>query len=913
MTHSMTGDVMTVLRQRRTLWATGLVAVLCAMTGACSNCGDESLQTDASVDDASRPDALVDVIADVDGGQGGEDIAVPDAGDGSEHPRTPAQAGVSPDGHPDQWAELSAEEVRLARLTTDDTGFSGVDSHCRKGDFLLYNSVIAVCIQAETTNRLESFTGGFIVDARRRGDTGEEVLDFMIPLTELRTKSAREVKVVRDGTDGLAVLRVEGSDMDIAYLTNVAGTRIGSPLGLEMTTEYRLRPGSDAIEIVTWYRKTEARRVTFHAGDLFVWGDRGRPWSPGLGFEVGQGPRPWMAGVGRGKSFAVVYEDQASPLGVVASQGLPWAELRASRITLDGDEEKVLRRWFVVGDGTLDSVRQGAARVRGEAWTATPHVVEVVDTAGVPVANVRVVIRDAQGKFYTHGTTAADGKVRLELEPGQAYSARLEGLAGQTSEEVEGLQFDDESTARVEVAQAGRLNLTVTEAGANVPLTARVEARGPRNLTFFAVKGSLDIDLPVGRYRLVVTRGPQYDHVAFDIDVVAGQTSTHSAALVRGLDTAGWRTGDFHQHMEPSPDSTIEVRERVLDNVTSGVELIVPTDHDVITDLRPIIAELGLGDVVSSFPGVEISPGYAHMNMYPMPYDPNRRGRGTIELARMVDGDVLFRRFPDVIAVARGLDTDPIVQLNHPRSNAALFQHVRFDPELGPEAVEHPDFTVDFDAMEIVNRPRDTCQLMVDWSGLLNAGKMITGMGNSDSHSLNGRAGVPRTYLRIDAGPGEITPAHVREAIRNQRASVGAHAFIDFSDAMVPGDLIESQRSTTVTFRPRVQTPDWAEATRLFVIVNGHIVESFERSADAGARLDFEETVELTFEQDSWVVFFASGPQPSGDVRIGVPVIAFTNPVFVDVDGDANGDGRAWEAPGVGPLNLDALFPGLCD
>ncbi|MFU8802410.1 MAG: CehA/McbA family metallohydrolase [Bradymonadaceae bacterium] len=887
-------------RQIRTLTASGLIVFILAITGACTDCDDTTVGVEDVAPDALMADVAPDGSPDVPGPADVElDVSdVPDAGPTPEFPRTPIQDGVSDDGHSDISEVLGEGEVRLGRLLSDDTGFHGVDSHCRKGDFLLYNSLIVVCIQEESTNRLESFTGGMIVDARRVGDEGEDVLDFILPLMELRTATAREVSVIRDGTDGLAVLRVVGKDMEIAFLAAAIGGRLGSPMEIEVTTEYRLRPGEDSVEIVTWYTKPDGSRGSFFAGDLFVWGDRARVWSEGQGFGVGTGGRKWMAGVGDGRSFGLVYENDVSPLGIVSAQGLPWGELRARRISLEAGNEEALRRWFVVGDGTLDSMRSSAARLLGSEWEESPHTVEVLDEGGDPVSGVGVLVKNEAGRSHTYGVTGDDGRVVLALEAGATYGVVLEGLAGERTQDFPEVVFDTEGLVTLEVPQAGRLLLNVAEAGSEAPLTARVEVRGEVSMVFFAVQGALDVAVPAGDYRLVITRGPEYDYAALDIQVEAGGTSSEDVELVRTMETSGWRTGDFHQHMEPSPDSTIELRLRVLDNVASGVELIVPTDHDVVTDLQPIIDELGLEAVVSTFPGVEISPAYTHMNIFPIPYRPETRGRGTIELARMVDEDLVFRRVPEIIALARTMEDSPVVQLNHARNNSGFFAHTGYDPELGPDAIVHEDFSIDFDAMEIVNRIRDTCQLMKDWSGLLNAGKVVTGMGNSDSHHLNARAGVPRSYLRMDSLPGEITPALVKEAILNQRVTVGSHAFMDFADAMLPGDTIESSVGTSVSFRPRVQTPDWAEATRLFVIVNGRIVDTLESS---GAGFDFDETIDLNFDEDSWVVFFAYGPSPSDEVRYSVPVIAFTNPVFIDVDGSG------WQAPGVGELDLDAL------
>src|SRR5690554_6793080 len=134
-----------------------------------------------------------------------------------------------------------------------------------------------------------------------------------------------------------------------------------------------------------------------------------------------------------------------------------------------------------------------------------------------------------------------------------------------------------------------------------------------------------------------------------------------------------------------------------------------------------------------------------------------------------------------------------------------MLNQVGFDPELGPEAVDDARFTTDFDVIEVVNRYDDTCQLLADWSGLLNYGVRLTGVGNSDTHNLSGESGLPRNFLRIDKAPKDVTRDDLRTAMRSGRVTVGSHAFIDFSDGKLPGDLLEINAGESVDFGVRVQ------------------------------------------------------------------------------------------------------------
>ncbi len=137
--------------------------------------------------------------------------------------------------------------------------------------------------------------------------------------------------------------------------------------------------------------------------------------------------------------------------------------------------------------------------------------------------------------------------------------------------------------------------------------------------------------------------------------------------------------------------------------------------------------------------------------------------------------------------------------------------------------------------------------------------------------------------------------------------TVGAHAFIDFGDGKLPGDTLTTTAGSSLDFQVRVQTPDWSQADKLIAVVNGEVVDIFDRPGDATEHLDFDQSVSMVFDEDAWVVFFAYGASPSGEVRSGKPVVAFTNPIYVDVDGDADSDGQDWEAPGARALSLGAV------
>jgi hypothetical protein len=525
--------------------------------------------------------------------------------------------------------------------------------------------------------------------------------------------------------------------------------------------------------------------------------------------------------------------------------------------------------------------------------------VRVVDSDGQPVAGRRVSIASKAGdEQYFFGVTDAAGELQATWPAAAVLKVAADPGFEDTTAMVDGVGTDP---VEVEVPKSASLKVRVTHGDLPGFGLVRVRAQGVDE-EMFAVDGGA-LSLAPGAYTIQVSRGLEYDVVEQAITVPAEGLEL-TVDLTRTVETEGWIAADFHQHMEPSTDSAISVRNRVLDNVCEGVEFVAATDHDVVTTLQPVIDSLGLGGELNTFAGLEISPRTAHVNVYPIAFNANERGNGGISLAYMDADEVKFRKIPDVFAAARAMPTDPVVQLNHPRGSTSYFETTDFDPTVDdPRSFQNEIWSTDFDTMEVVNRFPATCDIYADLSQFLNVGLKKTGLGNSDSHTLSGNpAGVPRNYLAIDAVPGQVSGDSVRDALKTGRVTVGANAFIDFTDALLPGDTVVG---SSRTFNVRVQTPSYSEVTRLHVVVNGKVVQSLDRTGTNGH--DFDESITLEFSQDSWVGFFAVGPRPSA-WEYGEMTLAFTNAVFVDVAGDG------WQAPGMQTLDLGALNEsGFCE
>jgi hypothetical protein len=490
--------------------------------------------------------------------------------------------------------------------------------------------------------------------------------------------------------------------------------------------------------------------------------------------------------------------------------------------------------------------------------------------------------------------------------------------------------------------------LGIPASGPDVDLHAESFGGGPgQGNTVYLGDGSETVQLRPGKYDVYASRGPEYSVRRKRIRVRAGATKKVRLRVKRLVRTPGWISGDFHIHSGRSLDSSAPLRDRVATFAAEGVEVMVSTDHDYHVDYAPVIAALGLGGVVTSIPGNEVTgsvpnpPAFpdsiGHINAWPLPVSPQARRDGSIE-DEFVAPNFLFKRLRD-----QGAE---VIQYNHPRAGVSgitsigFFNNFGYDPDLpitaapndllldtdvrgpGVTGVGNPDGirNLDFDVMEIANGTDVPSYLAVrrDWLSLLNQTDFATvpfigGTGVSDTHRLTlESAGYARTYV---GGAGD-DPAALSVAAFDANVKAGnmfatTGPIIDFTvsgggtaglgDVLVPA-------SSTVTLHIAVRAANWIPVEEVRVIANGFTRLTFDAGSRPAVRpgpkrpwsqsaarvLRFEADLRVTVTQDTYFVVEAGAklsplPVPSGlpnDLVPGLVPFAFTNPVFVDLDGD---------------------------
>jgi hypothetical protein len=408
----------------------------------------------------------------------------------------------------------------------------------------------------------------------------------------------------------------------------------------------------------------------------------------------------------------------------------------------------------------------------------------------------------------------------------------------------------------------------------------------------FSAMGVGALRIPVGTYDIYVSRGPEWElYVARGVKVDAKGAEVR-AQIRHVVDTRGWLSADFHVHAAPSPDSRVPMVDRVYEFVAEGIDMIVSTDHNVVSDYAPIIQELDLGRYLTSACGDEITTAtWGHFGAFPLPQSLEHSGQGAIH-AGALTADEIFRS-------VRSAAPDAVVDVHHPRLERAIGYFDLGGLDSRTDEATRRGFSYDFDAVEVLNGYQDPDrrnidQTIDDWFSLLLHGHAATALGNSDTHHLTyNLAGYPRNYVRVaDDDPARVSAVEVARAVKAHHAlfTTGPFLTLKVGGAEI-GDLVAAPGGK-LRAAIEVRAAPWVSVSLVRLYVDG---KETQRWRVPPGVVDFRGVAQLELTRDAFVVARADGDRPMSPVigdrtRFTVYPLALTNPVFVDVDGNGRWD-----------------------
>ncbi len=463
-------------------------------------------------------------------------------------------------------------------------------------------------------------------------------------------------------------------------------------------------------------------------------------------------------------------------------------------------------------------------------------------------------------------------------------------------EETGGLSFeilDDATGQRV----PGKLTL-IGVAGTREPRLSRGDVGSEQDAALaaynrvFSLSGVGVVPVPVGTYDITASRGPEWTISTQRITLTREGAELH-ARIRHVIDTPKWVAGDFHVHAAPSPDSRVPMRDRIYEFVADGVDMIVATDHNVVSDYQPLIDELGAHKLLAASTGDEITTGsWGHFGAFPLPQT-DGAGHGAIHTSRRTAADI-FRDVREIAPTA-------VIDVHHPRLETATGYFIlgKFDDE--KDEATRRGFSYDFDALELLNGYQDTNRksierVMKDWFALLDRGHHVTATGNSDTHHLTyNLGGYPRNYVLVDNDdPGVVTAQDVAKGVKAHHAFFTTGPFVDFHvNGTGIGD-VATVHGGKATAEIRVRAAPWVSVSRVILYVGGQEAKRWT-VGKSEAIVRFDEKYELDVPADTYVVVRVEGdgslaPVVGGGSGVTVHPFALTNPIFLDTNGNGTCD-----------------------
>lgn len=377
------------------------------------------------------------------------------------------------------------------------------------------------------------------------------------------------------------------------------------------------------------------------------------------------------------------------------------------------------------------------------------------------------------------------------------------------------------SRITIRFTYGGKEQRSVIDLGLRDPRRFRGWSGGTRDhmtlSTEDATPGYLPGPLPAGRWNLILgapnirvgARAP-YEAQIF-IDRAPTVTEFADAPIAA---TPGWYRGDLHMHSGDSDGRCkaqsgasipCPVYRTVEAAAARGLDFIALSDHNTTAHYNALRELQGAFDRLLLVPGREITTFWGHSNVFgPTDFLDFRMTGPTWDQAR-----------PWIDAVHR---EGGIVSINHPGAPSG-----EICMGCGWRIDGLPDGAVD--SVEVVNggtmretRSADSqFQGLAYWTGLLNTGRHVTGIGGSDSHEADrpasepGAIGSPTTVVHMP----ELSVRGFLAGIRSGRVFIDAEGTKDrLLDLSASSDTQHADMGQTLRLRA-------GEAVRLSVDLKG--------------------------------------------------------------------------------------------
>lgn len=536
------------------------------------------------------------------------------------------------------------------------------------------------------------------------------------------------------------------------------------------------------------------------------------------------------------------------------------------RLTLAPGESVVITRFLAVSDDDFDRATEPMWRMKGRALGAITGIVLEEGTQR-PLGGVEIRITGGPGwtgqtrpRFITRGSTAPDGTFAIRVPAGAQYIATPVSNGRRPLGQPQPATVEDGGAPPIVPLVLSRptmLRVGVSEAetATSVPLPAKVTViaksgpspdwglhtdvtKGLRN-TLYAVRGGIEMPINPGSYRVVVSRGIEYDTAEFDVDVQQGVTVERLVALPKVIATPGEISVDAGVLTDASAVATVTARDRVIMAACEGVEVLVSGDYEQATDFTPHIRALGLESRLKAFRGMRILQVAEGMTADILVYPLN-----DADARRLLEFRNKHREtFPDIfLADLRKEFPKHIIQVDAPldpkRGYLRAFPYVPGQFYYEENQMPPPDF----DALQIVDGKRTANHIEI-WPQymVLTAARTRDAAGAPALAPVGGSAarlpfdevGYPRMILGTPNDTlDRFDETSLVNAIRSQRVMVSSGPFLRHrlrdpkteQYSIAPGSVADYSSTRTLETQMQIEAAPWVGTTIFDQYLNPKIV-----------------------------------------------------------------------------------------
>ncbi|MHB1081485.1 MAG: CehA/McbA family metallohydrolase [Prosthecobacter sp.] len=812
-------------------------------------------------------------------------------------------------------SSVPAAEVFEAALGRETELPKGKEADGILGDFVLRSDKVEAVISQNSANRkanMSTFYGedgvtpGCLYDFTLRGANNDQLVGYAPcghgPVSYVKILNSKEK-----------------SEAAVESVTTAAKNG-----GVFKRHEYRVQDGTQGIFITTTLRnETDKPQKTFTKSDFTRFDSTGTT------------------------TDGIFWTDAINPahkcgyaVGTLAVTG---AEKVEDTMELAPKQEVVISRFFAVGTSPAQAVGEFRS-VKGVKLGTVNGL--VVDANGKGVASAQVLVADGEKSITAYPDAA--GKFSLKLPQGAA-ELQIEDLGRMQAKMSISVGEGAELAPKVILPEAARIRFNITdESGKPIPCKAHFAPLdqgapkldlGPKWRAhgcvdqYMSENGQFTQQLPPGKYRVVVVRGPEYSHLVQEVTVAAGKESVFNGTLKRLVDTKGWISADFHNHSTPSGDNVCDTDGRLINIAAENLEFTPTTEHNRFYDWEPTIKALGLEDHIKTVKGIELTGSRQHVNAFPFEPEPLKQNGGAPDWNDDPRITVLtLRRWQTERA-------DRWIQFNHPDLSNMFVDRDSDGIEDGgfvgvgsmidgAESQNGAGTDILADAPFRLSRPAGSLAMKVNpvrefvWRQLLNQGLRVTAVGVADAHSVYGNGvGCWRCYLPSSTDePAKIDWAELSPHAKAGHLVLSTGPFLEVTtqNGKIAGD---DDRSTGgIDLKVRVQCTDWMDIDRVQVLVNSRPDPklNFTRASHPQMFKDgvikFDEKIHVPLQHDAHLIVVAIDEDGDQKTCYGtsdyakVRPCAYNNPIYVDADGNGftpNGDNLGFELP-TGGLKVDA-------